>query len=93
MIQAFKILLCDRFSSQIEKATILSTKIELYEFKQSKEEFLMSYYKRIAAHMQKVDAKNRIIDASIFLIVLKIYILDIILKIFIKETSDSKIKK
>ena len=93
MIETFKILLCNRFSFQIEKVTTLSTKIELYEFKQSNEKFLISYYKRIAIHMQRINAKNRIINANISLIVLKIYILNTILKTFIKEISNSKIKK
>ena len=92
-MKAFKLLLCDRFSFQAEKVTILSTKIELYEFKQSDKESLIAYYKRVTIHMQKIDARDRVVDANTFLIVLKVYILDTILRVFIKEISDSKIKK
>ena len=91
---SFKSLLCERFFSKIVEIISVSFDVKLTELRQRDDEFLADYYKRIISLMQRIDAKNKFVfAATIILILLESVMLNIILRAFIKNLFDSKIRK
>ena len=69
---------------------------KLFDLKQKSNESLTIYYKRIINMMQRIDIRNRSIIISIVvdtLSLLESTMLNIILKAFIRDLSNQKIKK
>ena len=96
IVETFKFLLCERFSSKIVKTQSIFFATKLFDLKQKSNESLTIYYKRIINMMQRIDIRNRSITISIVvdtLSLLESTMLNIILKAFIRDLSNQKIKK
>jgi hypothetical protein len=98
-MNAFKSLFCDRFSSRVVEIVSVLIDVELIELKQKSNEILTSYYKRMTSLMQRVDARDRSVSSSFThlfestLFSLKSIMLNIILRAFIRELFESKIRR
>ena len=90
-VNAFKFLLCERFSSKAIEVTSVFFDVELSELKQRSDESLIAYYKRVINLMQRVEIKDR--ASIITLILLESIMLNIILRVFIRDLFDSEIRK
>jgi hypothetical protein len=92
-IENLKALMCERFSSKIIEVMTTFIDVKLSELTQRAEEFLISYYKRVSDLMQRVEARDKQFVRNSILFFLKFIMLDIILRAFIHELFDSKIRK
>ena len=88
----FRVLLCERFSSNAVEIISVFFNVELTELKQRENKLLSSYYKRVINFMQRIEVKNKN-DSAISLFMLKSIMLNTILRVFIKDITDQKIQK
>ena len=93
-VVSFKSLLCERFSSKVVEIIFVLFDVKLIELRQRDDEFLIDYYKRVINLMQRIDAKNRFaFAATTTFILFEFVMLNTILRAFIKDLFDSKIRK
>ena len=93
-IVSFKSLLCERFSNKIVEIIFVSFDVKLVELRQRDDESLADYYKRVIDLMQRIDAKNKFAFVVAFTFTLfEFAMLNIILRAFIRDLLNSKIKK
>ena len=90
-MNTFKSLLCERFFFKIVKIISMSFDVELAELRQRDDESLHAYYKRVINLMQRVEVKNRTLIVTLTL--LESTMLDIILRVFIKNLVNTKVRK
>src|SRR5436190_18756795 len=101
MIVRFKIKFLEQFSESLIETESVFFYTEISKLKQNKNEFLLIYYKQIVIMMKRMSARNQarsvmseqFTSMSNSLNNLKSAMLNIILKIFIQEIADKKIKQ
>ncbi len=94
-MNVFRSLFCDRFLSRVVEIMLISIDVKLTELRQKSNETLVFYYKRVTELMQRVDARDRSnLHADEFILSsLKSVMLNTILRAFIRELSDSEIRR
>jgi hypothetical protein len=92
-IENLKVLMCERFSSKIIEVMTILIDVKLSKLTQRAEEFLTSYYKRVSDLMQRTETRDKQFVRNSILFFLKFIMLDTILRTFIRELFDSKIRK
>ena len=94
IIDHFRILFCDVFSSREVEISFILFKIKLVKLHQRLNEFLSIYYKRIYNFIKDVNVKNKLISMFITIFsLLESAMLDFILRFFIRNIDDYKIRK
>ena len=89
----FKNLFQKRFPTKSSKVNQISFDSELQNLRQKRDEFLLTYYKRVLLMMQRVGAKNRPISGSgIILSFLRMAMLDSIIRAFIRGLIEDQVK-
>ena len=93
-VDNFKALLCERLPSKAIEVQSIFFDNELANLRQKPDEPLNTYYKRVTNLMQRVDAKDRPINSAVdSLILLESTILNTIFRAFIRELSNTEVKK
>jgi hypothetical protein len=90
---AFRNLFCERFFAKFIETSIVNFDTELNELRQTFDEFINIYYKRLTALMLRVKVKNRVSSSELSLFLLKFIILDVIMKSFVRDFINDDIRK
>lgn len=94
-INQFKTRFCEKFSSKVIETSLVFFDFKLLKLRQKFDEFLTIYYKRVFNLMQRIDIKNRLflVSAIVDLSTLKLVILIIILRAFVRDIFDYEVRK
>ena len=91
IVTSFKSLFQDRFLSKIIDNSVFNFDVELNNFKKKSIQYILLYYKQTVAFILKADVCHRTSNRKLFSF--EHFILDIIMKIFVKSLSNNDVRK